>query len=229
MSKAPTAAPVLKDGKLVKRCPSCGVFKELLPNFYKNKRTRDGWSSWCKSCCSKKARNERRLYKSQGLCHCGKSPEPGRKTCRDCREWYESRLQGKAEHREHLRKYHLELKIAALNAYGGCRCTCCGEEHIEFLTIDHSNGDGAKHRREQGTSSTLYSWLKKHGYPPGFGVLCMNCNCARGLFGVCPHQIDPKERARDLAKFEELQRERRIRMRETRIRRRLERAQEATK
>ncbi len=36
--------------------------------------------------------------------------------------------------------------------------------------------------------SVLYSWLKKQGYPPGFQVLCHNCNLAKGYYGACPHQ-----------------------------------------
>jgi hypothetical protein len=34
--------------------------------------------------------------------------------------------------------------------------------------------------------------MRDQGYPPGFRVLCHNCNMAIGLFGVCPH-----ERGRD--------------------------------
>jgi hypothetical protein len=31
--------------------------------------------------------------------------------------------------------------------------------------------------------------LKKHGWPKeGFTILCFNCNCAKGIYGTCPHQ-----------------------------------------
>jgi hypothetical protein len=33
----------------------------------------------------------------------------------------------------------------------------------------------------------LYLWLKQNNYPPGFRVLCMNCNFAIGHSGYCPH------------------------------------------
>ncbi len=91
------------------------------------------------------------------------------------------------------RRAHLQLKLNALNAYGGALCACCGEKHVEFLTIDHVNGDGARHRRKifgrgrAGGGSNFYNWLKRNSYPPGFRVLCYNCNCARGAFGYCPH------------------------------------------
>lgn len=84
-------------------------------------------------------------------------------------------------------KHRAVLKTAAMAAYGG-KCACCGETEIGFLTIDHVNGGGAKHRRE--IKNHIYGWLKKHNYPPGFRVLCWNCNCAIGALGVCPHRRD---------------------------------------
>ncbi len=80
-----------------------------------------------------------------------------------------------------------ELKAEVMAAYGG-KCTCCGEDQLEFLTIDHINGGGNKHRRSIGWAS-LYRWLKKNGFPKkGFQVLCWNCNIAKGFYGKCPHQ-----------------------------------------
>jgi hypothetical protein len=88
--------------------------------------------------------------------------------------------------------YAKGLKDAAYAAYGGYVCLCCGETQHAFLSLDHVNGDGRQHRKEVGgcgSGSRLYLWLKRHGYPAGmFQVLCMNCNFAKGHFGVCPHQ-----------------------------------------
>src|SRR5258708_37086796 len=44
---------------------------------------------------------------------------------------------------EVARKWYLNLRIIALNAYGG-KCECCGEERFEFLAIDHIGGGGNK-------------------------------------------------------------------------------------
>ena len=77
-------------------------------------------------------------------------------------------------------------KIDVFNAYGGAMCACCGETHIEFLSLDHIGGDGAAHRRQL-AGKGLYLWLKTNGYPSGFRVLCMNCNFALGKYGYCPH------------------------------------------
>ena len=104
------------------------------------------------------------------------------------------------EHKEQMRKYHhryhLEHRIAektqALEAYGGATCSCCGELHVEFLTLDHINGGGRKHRQEiRRQGFHFYSWLRLHGYPSGFRVLCMNCNLSLGLYKYCPHGVTP--------------------------------------
>ena len=81
-----------------------------------------------------------------------------------------------------------------ITVYGGHKCVCCGETGKRFLTIDHINNDGNKHRKDLGSpdSEVLYRWLKKHNYPPGFQVLCWNCNIGKMLNGgVCPH-VDGK-------------------------------------
>jgi len=81
------------------------------------------------------------------------------------------------------------LKHEAFMAYGGERCSCCGETEPIFLTIDHIAGGGTKHRKELGQNgSAIYLWLKRQGYPSGYRVLCRNCNW--GVYkgdGICPH------------------------------------------
>lgn len=68
-------------------------------------------------------------------------------------------------------------------------CECCGEDAVEFLSIDHIDGGGSKHRAQiKGSYSSIYLWLKKKGFPEGYRVLCMNCNTALGFYGYCPHQ-----------------------------------------
>lgn len=67
------------------------------------------------------------------------------------------------------------------------KCACCGIRNYEFLSIDHINNDGAKHRKKV-PSSQLYQWLRLNKYPEGFQVLCFNCNLAKGFYGMCPHK-----------------------------------------
>jgi hypothetical protein len=80
------------------------------------------------------------------------------------------------------------LRLAALLHYskGTLACACCGESALEFLAIDHETVkplDSTHHGR------MLYRWLRDNGYPPGFRVLCHNCNQALGFYGYCSHQV----------------------------------------
>lgn len=83
------------------------------------------------------------------------------------------------------RERYKNTKSKIIQHYGG-KCECCGEHELVFLTIDHKDGNGAAHRREIGGSNRFYSWLIKEGFPPGFRVLCFNCNFAEH-WGGCPH------------------------------------------
>lgn len=84
------------------------------------------------------------------------------------------------------RSYNHRLKAMVLGHYGG-NCACCGIDDLDVLSIDHINGGGTSHRKEVPGQRLGYHWFKKHGYPEGFRVLCMNCNLAMGLYGYCPH------------------------------------------
>jgi len=95
------------------------------------------------------------------------------------------------------RERHHEERLAVLWFYsdGSLRCACppCGEDRYEFLTLDHVDGGGNAHRkginrgeREWGGGG-LMRWLLNHDYPPGFQVLCWNCNAGKAFYGVCPH------------------------------------------
>ena len=88
---------------------------------------------------------------------------------------------------EAQRKVNADRKRRVYEAYGGFKCACCGETEEAFLSIDHVNNDGAEHRRQVDRRG-LYKWLEKQGFPPGYQVLCMNCNFGKARSGgVCPH------------------------------------------
>lgn len=80
-----------------------------------------------------------------------------------------------------------------IQAYGG-KCACCGEARIPFLAIDHINGGGNKHRKAIKLGGNVALWLARNRMPPGYRILCHNCNLARGFYGFCPHET---ERAQD--------------------------------
>lgn len=100
--------------------------------------------------------------------------------------------QWRADNLEHNRQYQNEYKRrrrSMVYGYYGDKCACCGETQFEFLSIDHIDGGGTKHREQEHIRGTgIIDWLLKHGLPDGFQVLCHNCNQAKGYYGKCPHQ-----------------------------------------
>ena len=69
-----------------------------------------------------------------------------------------------------------------------------------MLTLDHVNNDGRKHRRaiakQKGWGVTtvvgteMWRWLRDNGFPPGFQVMCYNCNISKYRNGgVCAHSF----------------------------------------
>jgi len=100
------------------------------------------------------------------------------------------------KNKKHLNMYNiktsLRLKMKVFNHYTNfnIKCNCCGENMIEFLSIDHVNNDGAEHRKKVHSGSSLYYWLINNNYPSGYQILCMNCNFAKGKDKdhICPHR-----------------------------------------
>ncbi len=81
-------------------------------------------------------------------------------------------------------------KDKVYNAYGGYKCSCCGETNEKFLTIDHINNNGARDREEMRKEGRdLYTYIIKNSFPSDLQILCMNCNWAK-RYGACPHQKD---------------------------------------
>lgn len=70
-------------------------------------------------------------------------------------------------------------------------CSCCGVTEMDFLSIDHKDGNGNKISKELGIprgGDPLYRWLIRHGFPTGFQVLCLNCNLSKAKSGRCAHE-----------------------------------------
>lgn len=89
-------------------------------------------------------------------------------------------------------EYQQRVKADVMANYGG-RCVCCGEHRLVFLTIDHVDGGGTRHRITAGRGTQFYRWLVRNLYPAGYQVLCHNCNFARMRGGVCPHILERQE------------------------------------
>ena len=77
------------------------------------------------------------------------------------------------------REQKLRIEVYRLICNGQPKCACCGEAHIEFLTIDHIHGDGKIDRKTNGVGQKYYNWLLKNGIPEDIQILCLNCNWAK--------------------------------------------------
>lgn len=142
-----------------KTCKKCNQLKPI-ERFYRSSNSGDGFQYECRDCYQKRCFKKRQEFKRLGLMN-------------------------------HSQRTQRRLKVTVLVAYGGKRpkCACCGESMIEFLSIDHINGDGNNHRRSIRRKGTgFYHWLRRNRFPKGFRVLCHNCNQAIGFMGYCPHK-----------------------------------------
>jgi len=88
--------------------------------------------------------------------------------------------------------YKSAVKLECLVRYSSIlpTCACCQIEDQEILSIDHVGGGGRKHRKETGDGINFYQWLRRNNFPSDYRVLCLNCNFAYGLRGICPHRSD---------------------------------------
>jgi hypothetical protein len=112
---------------------------------------------------------------------CPKHPElNGLRTngglCDGCKKiqiakWRENNKSRISEAAKTLRQ---ERRALFIQHYGGC-CELCGLVDDEVMTIDHIWDNGAEHRKEVPANRTL-EWLIKNNFPPGFRMLCFNCN-----------------------------------------------------
>ena len=85
---------------------------------------------------------------------------------------------------ESANRAYRRVRLQTLIAYGG-KCACCGEDYEPFLAIDHVEGGGSvDHRR----SGSMYSRLRRQGWPSGYQILCFNCNWRKGKLSECDCQ-----------------------------------------
>lgn len=184
------------EGTGSKRCTKCGENKPLT-KFSRDKSKLSGFKSTCKECGrdasrqyraanpdkssvdsrryraanSEKAREYARRYRAANL----------EKVRESNRQYIEANPE---KHRDRARQTFDRLRAEVFDHYGRA-CVCCGA--ADDLTIDHVNGDGGRHRAEIGatSSSAMYRWLIKNGFPEGFQTLCGPCNGSKGTGAAC--------------------------------------------
>jgi len=147
-----------------------------------NKGDIDSEEKLCPRCNRTLPRTKEYFYVDQGR-KAGLYP-----ICKECTaKLMKKRLKEHPEVMHRQAKQYRETEKEHVFGHYGKKCVCCGETNTHFLTIDHVNNDGARHRKEIGCSKT-YSWLLKNNFPDGFQVLCYNCNFGKYLNGgICPH------------------------------------------
>lgn len=161
--------------------------------FYACSRSKDGLEYVCTDCRSKEAKRVRE-EKKQGifeskvrLPRLTEEQKAERKKelaayAKNYREANRERL-----NRQKL-KYANKIKQEGLQIYGN-KCSCCGETAQEFLTIEHINGRDKTIKKFTGKKEWMR--LRSLGWPTeDITILCYNCNCARGAYGVCPHNLE---------------------------------------
>lgn len=168
----------------MKRCLDCRIEKPLESFYRKTQPGRSGYQSRCKACEAVRVRDRRRA----NLDHY-------RRLAR-VRYWEKGDRELIQERRRDDQESRVErtaaLKRETMERYGDGHCSCCGETESTFLTLDHADDDGKRHRElTRSSGKHFYSWLKARGWPnqPRLQVLCFNCNIGRAVAGgVCPHQ-----------------------------------------
>lgn len=156
--------------------------------------------AYCRPCTNDWQKEKRTRNRALGLCACGDPVRAdGKGACDKCNSRKHTSVNAIANtrafrlrHKDRLAKEQKvakdALKLEIFNVYGGPHCACpnrCSVKQILVLTIDHIDGGGNQHRKE--IKGSFYKWLKKNNFPPGYRVLCMNCNFSWGIHGVCHH------------------------------------------
>ena len=103
-----------------------------------------------------------------------RSDLPGRRLgfCKSCRN-------------EYRRTAYRIVRTQLISLYGG-KCVCCGISQEQFLTIDHIQGAGGKHRKSAGGALSMYLSILREGHNlEKYRVLCWNCNMALAHFSFC--------------------------------------------
>lgn len=111
---------------------------------------------------------------------------------------YAAKFRLTQKYKDYMFNWKLKTKTTVINHYsnGTMHCRCCKETEMGFLSIDHINGGGNKHRKKIGSyaGGAFYRWLIKNNFPDGFQILCYNCNLGRAINGgMCPHGAKSKK------------------------------------
>jgi len=187
----------------MKSCSVCKINKDE-KDFYINKKIKNRivYLAACKICHRERAKKWRmkNLFRARMIRRLWQKNNPERVKAIQIRWKMKNpnlaKERAKMWHKLHRDKSNQQAKLRmqflkneVYNAYGGYQCVCCGETIKQFLSLDHINNDGNKHRKIVDRRK-IYHWLKKNNFPLGYQVLCMNCNFGKARNnGICPHKL----------------------------------------
>jgi hypothetical protein len=86
---------------------------------------------------------------------------------------------------EQNRRARARTRERVLRYYGG-KCSCCGEDWLDFLSLDADRVGVEGYSTKPESGYKAYQWIERNDYPSGFRVLCANCTAARLRSGSCP-------------------------------------------
>lgn len=154
-----------------KLCSRCHTWKKLA-QFKRKKGYTDGHFCWCKKCQLAYGTKYRK-------------DNPTKK-----QDWYRA---NRSDAIAYAKRNYNRMKNEVYEHYGN-KCSCCEETEIRFLTIDHKNGGGTRHKAEVGGGGwPMYRWIIKNDFPDELQLLCANCNLGKYRNnGICPHKnVEP--------------------------------------
>jgi hypothetical protein len=104
------------------------------------------------------------------------------------RKEYNARPHVRVARRRGSREANEKIREAVINIYsnGEACCNICRIADLDVLCLDHIANDGKEHRdylrsMYGGGVSQICRMIRKLDYPPGFQVLCFNCNMKKEI------------------------------------------------
>lgn len=186
----------------IRKCSDCYRFKPVTEYRSMGGKRSHLLSSICKDCQSARDKERRSTKEYRDRENALRRTENAREKNRQyLREYYKKLTpEQKKQRYENSKKYSKSerakqrraenrrlLRLEFIERFGG-KCTCCGEDTFEFLTVEHIHGGGGQQRKKVSTEHLLRK-LRREGWKDTgeYTVLCFNCNQAKGAYGFCPH------------------------------------------
>lgn len=190
----------------LKECTKCHTVKPL-DEFHKARGKKAGHVSHCKTCRAeykktyddarrdeKNAKNRVYYQNNREKVRERAHTEHAHQVRNKWHKEYRVRPDVKERLKTNYKAFFLRVWKEAFDFFGPC--ACCGESELEFLSLDHINGNGAEERGKGISGIQILERLRRLGWPEEakkeYRLLCYNCNFTIGHYGYCPHHPEIK-------------------------------------